>query len=61
MQRAAAEDITVRVREHIGHTEWDITAKTRDFKKVDATKIEFEVPVPKNGKAEVAYTVHERW
>jgi hypothetical protein len=32
-----------------------------EFKKVDAQTIEFELSVPKNGKAEVTYTVMYRW
>ena len=56
------EDITVRVREHLmGPGTWEITAKSRDYKKVDAATVEFEVPVAKNGTAEVTYTIDYRW
>ena len=55
------EDITVRLREHLSRSEWDILAKSRDFKKIDASTIEFDVPVAKDGKAEVTYTVRYRW
>jgi hypothetical protein len=55
------EDIQVLVREHLSGGQWEITAKSQDFKKVDADTIEFEVPVAKNGKAEVTYTVDYRW
>jgi hypothetical protein len=55
------EDITVRIREHLTRAEWDILAKSQDFKKIDASTIEFDVPVAKNGKAEVTYTVRYRW
>ena len=55
------DDITVRIREHLNNVEWDITAKSQDFKKIDASTIEFDVPVAKNGKAEVTYTVRYRW
>ncbi|MBE3123513.1 MAG: hypothetical protein IMZ65_01785, partial [Planctomycetes bacterium] len=56
------QDITVRIREHLtASAQWDVTAKSQDFKKIDASTIEFDLPVAKNGKAEVTYTVHYRW
>jgi hypothetical protein len=55
------EDITVRLREHLGGGQWEITAKSQDFKKIDANTIEFDVPVAKNGKAQVTYSVDYRW
>ena len=56
------EDIKVLVREHLsGGQQWEITAKSQDFKKIDASTIEFELPVAKNGKADVTYTVDYRW
>ncbi|MCX5670583.1 MAG: DUF4139 domain-containing protein, partial [Planctomycetota bacterium] len=55
------ENITVRIREHLSRSEWDILAKSQDFKKIDASTIEFDVPVAKDGKAEVTYTVRYRW
>jgi hypothetical protein len=56
------EDIKVLVREHLsGGQQWEITAKSHDFKKIDASTIEFELPVAKNGKADVTYTVDYRW
>jgi len=55
------ENITVRIREHLTRAEWDILAKSQDFKKIDASTIEFDVPVAKDGKAEVTYTVRYRW
>jgi len=56
------EDIKVLVREHLtGGQQWEITAKSQDFKKIDASTIEFTVPVAKNGKADVTYTVDYRW
>ncbi|MCX5676844.1 MAG: DUF4139 domain-containing protein [Planctomycetota bacterium] len=55
------EDATVLVREHLTRGQWEITAKSQDYKKIDATTIEFTVPVAKDGKAEVTYTVHYRW
>jgi hypothetical protein len=56
------QDAAIIVREHLGGPgQWSITAKSQDYKKVDADTIEFEVPVSKNGKAEVTYTVDYRW
>jgi hypothetical protein len=55
------EDIKVLVREHLTAGQWEITAKSQDFKKIDASTIEFELPVAKNGKADVTYTVDYRW
>jgi hypothetical protein len=55
------EDIKVLVREHLNMAQWELTAKSMEFKKVDANTIEFELAVPKNGKAEVTYTVMYRW
>jgi len=55
------EDVTIRIREHLAGGQWDITAKSQDFKKIDASTIEFDVPVAKNGKAQVTYTVDYRW
>jgi hypothetical protein len=56
------EDIVVRVRESLGTGgTWTVTEKSMDFKKVDANTIEFDVPVGKNGKAQVTYTAEWRW
>ena len=55
------EDVTILIREHLAGGQWEVKAKSQDYKKVDATTIEFAVPVAKNGKAEVTYTVHYSW
>ena len=55
------EDIQVLVREKLQGGQWEVQQKSQEFKKVDADTIEFELPVAKNGKAEVTYTVHYRW
>ena len=55
------ENVTVRVREHLTRGQWELTAKSQDFKKIDAQTIEFDVPVEKNGTSTVTYTVHYRW
>ncbi|MBM4018983.1 MAG: DUF4139 domain-containing protein, partial [Planctomycetes bacterium] len=56
-----AEDIKVLVREHLTAGQWEITARSQDYKKFDASTIEFELPVKANGKAEITYTVDYRW
>ena len=56
------EAVTVLVREHLTRGgQWSLTAKSHPFKKIDATTIEFALPVPADGKAQVAYTVDYRW
>jgi len=55
------EDVTVLVREHLAGGQWDVTAKSQDYKKIDAGTIEFTVPLAKNGKAQITYTVHYSW
>jgi hypothetical protein len=55
------EDVKVLVRENLAAGQWDVPQKSQDYKKVDADTIEFEVAVPKDGKAEVTYTVHYQW
>ena len=58
-----AEDIVVRVREHAGDPQerahrfraWELISKGAAYKKVDATTFEFDVPVPKDGKATLEY------
>jgi hypothetical protein len=55
------EDVKVLAREHLNMAQWELTAKSMEFKKVDAETIEFELAVPKAGKAEVTYAVMYRW
>jgi len=56
------EDATILCREHLtSHGTWDIKAKSQDYTKIDATTIEFQVPVKAGGKAEVTYTVYYTW
>ena len=56
------EEITVRVVEHLYRwINWDITAKTDEFKKIDSRTIEFPVKVPKNGEKKITYSVHYSW
>jgi len=56
------EAVTVLVREHLTRGgQWTIAAKSHPFKKIDATTIEFALPVAADGKAQVTYTVDYRW
>ncbi len=40
---------------------WEITAKSDDFKKTDAQTIEFRIPVKPDEEKTVTYTVHYSW
>jgi hypothetical protein len=51
-------DVEVRVVEHFNRgREWELTAKGREFTKLDATSVEFKVPVKANGESAFTYTV----
>ena len=54
--------VTIRVVEHLGRwSNWDITAKSDDFKKTDSQTIEFRIPVKPDEERVVSYTVHYSW
>jgi hypothetical protein len=54
--------VKVIVKENLYRwTNWEITQKSDEFKKVDARTIHFEVEVPANGEKVVTYTVHYSW
>ncbi len=56
------EPVEIRVVEHLYRwNNWDITAKSDDFKKTDAQTIEFRVPVKPDEERTVTYTVHYSW
>ncbi|HUT61247.1 MAG TPA: DUF4139 domain-containing protein, partial [Phycisphaerae bacterium] len=56
------EDITVRVKQPMHRTkEWQITAKSHEYEKLDAFTIAFDVPVKADGETVVTYTVEYRW
>jgi hypothetical protein len=56
------EPAEFRVVEHLYRwNNWDITAKSDDFKKTDAQTIEFRVPVKPDEERTVTYTVHYSW
>jgi hypothetical protein len=54
--------VTICVVEHLGRwSNWDITAKSDDFKKTDSQTIEFRIPVKPDEERTVSYTVHYSW
>ena len=56
------EPVEIRVVEHLYRwNNWDITAKSDDFKKIDSQTIEFRVPVKPDEERTVTYTVHYSW
>jgi len=56
------EPVEIRVVEHLYRwNNWDITAKSDDFKKTDSQTIEFRVPVKPDEEQIVTYTVHYSW
>jgi hypothetical protein len=56
------EAVEFRVVEHLYRwNNWEITAKSDDFKKTDAQTIEFRVPVKPDEERTVTYTVHYSW
>lgn len=56
------EAVTVRVVEHMYRwIQWDLTAKSQEFKKTDARTIEFRPTIAPGGEATIFYTVHYTW
>jgi hypothetical protein len=56
------EPVEIRVVEHLYRwNNWNITAKSDEFKKTDAQTIEFRVPVKPDEEKIVTYTVHYSW
>jgi hypothetical protein len=54
--------VEIHVVEHLYRwSNWEITAKSDDFKKTDAQTIEFRVPVKPDEEKTVTYTVHYSW
>ena len=52
----------IRIIEHLYRwSNWNITAKSDDFVKIDAQTIEFRVPVKPDEERTVTYTVHYSW
>jgi hypothetical protein len=56
------EAVEFRVAEHLYRwNNWEITAKSDDFKKTDAQTMEFRVPVKPDEERTITYTVHYSW
>jgi hypothetical protein len=54
--------VEIRVVEHLYRwSNWEITAKSDEFKKTDAQTIEFRIPVKPDEEKTVTYTVHYSW
>lgn len=54
------EDVRVEVREPAGG-DWQIIKSSHPAEKDDARNLHFDVPVPKRGKSQLAYTIRVRW
>lgn len=60
--RKKDSSVEIRVVEHLYRwNNWQITAKSDEFKKTDAQTIEFRVPVKADEEKTVTYTVHYTW
>jgi hypothetical protein len=56
------ESVEVRVVEHLYRGKnWEITAKSDEYKKKDSQTIEFPVAIAPNGEKVVTYTAHYTW
>lgn len=56
------EPVDVRVVEHLYRwTNWEISAKSDDFKKTDSQTIEFPVTIAPDGEKTMTYTAHYSW
>jgi hypothetical protein len=57
-----AEPVTIVVEEPlVGHVNWEIIAKSQEYRKKDYKTIEFDVPLPPNSEKTVTYTVRYTW
>jgi hypothetical protein len=56
------EAVEVRVVENLYRgTNWELTEKTQEYKKLDSQTIEFPVQIPADGERVITYTVHYSW
>ncbi|HKF22881.1 MAG TPA: DUF4139 domain-containing protein [Candidatus Angelobacter sp.] len=56
------EAVEVRVVEKLYRgTNWELTDKTHEYKKLDSQTIEFPVQIPADGERVVTYTAHYTW
>ena len=60
--RKKDQPVTIKVVEHLYRwNNWEITAKSDEFKKKDAQTIEFNIPVKPDEERTVTYSVHYSW
>lgn len=56
------EEVEVRVVEHLYRwLQWEITARSMEFRKTDSRTIEFHPRIAPGGEAAITYTVHYSW
>lgn len=56
------EPAEIRVVEHLYRWHnWEVTAKSQDYRKLDSETIEFPVSIPAGGEVKVTYSVHYTW
>jgi len=56
------EGVAVRIKEPMYREQnWAITAKSRDYVKLDSRTVAWDVQVPKDGETKVTYTVEYTW
>jgi hypothetical protein len=54
------ENVVIRVVDH-PHGFWEVTKSTHEYVKTEASRIEFQVPVERDGEAVVSYTIRYEW
>ena len=60
--RKKTDAVEIRVVEHLYRwSNWEITAKSDEFKKKDSQTIEFWIPVKPDEEKTITYTVHYSW
>lgn len=55
------EDVTIDAIENIGFNTWEITNKSMDYEKKNASEVVFHVPVKARSEQKVEYTVIRTW
>ena len=59
---AKPEPTLVHVTEHLNRSQnWDITAKSAPYTRVDSNTIDFTITIPAHGETTLTYTVHYTW
>jgi hypothetical protein len=54
--------VTVRAVEHLYRwSNWQITSKTHQYKKLDSNQVEFPVTIAPDGEVVITYTAHYSW